>query len=45
MFKRIIAGTVGEITLGVDFGACRSEVPEIVHLVNDWLEFWITCIQ
>lgn len=43
MFKRIIADTVGEITLGVDFGACRSEVPEIVQLVNDWLEFWITC--
>lgn len=41
--RRLITDTIGEITLGCDFGACRGEVPEIVQLVNDWFRLWVIC--
>jgi cytochrome P450 len=35
--RRLITDVIGELTLGLDFGACRGELPEIVTLVNDYI--------
>jgi len=28
------------VTFGIDFGAIRGDLPELVVLVNDWFVFW-----